>query len=673
MKKALLLLLFLSQAVSAQFQVKQWYFGAQAGIDFTAGTATAFNYYSMYSANGSTAMSDCDGNLLFYSNGEGILNAQHQHLLNDSLDGSSSLPVIAVPHPGQQDHYYLFYMKLVGVDSINLKYAVIDMNYPGGKVVTKNTVLLSFVCEKLSAVQHENKQDFWLLTHKWNSDEYYAFLIDQNGLSTSSVISHAGPVAAGANNRKGSMEFAVNGRKLVSVFDNGFIGTYHFNRNNGQVIAEMDLSTLNIQHPYGASFSPSMKMLYIASLSNSDLYQVDLTSGNVNTIVASKVLMDHIVSGGFGEMQPALDGKLYIAIGIGTRPAEIVKPDEKFPGCGYNRYGIFLNGNSCNIGLPNFVQTWFDVPSFMTADQHCSGENTIVRLEPASEQLILTEWFVDPPSATILNSNNEEAEIVFEEEGTYMVHALVHYSCGTDTIVDSVIISATPIADLGNDTSLCPGNSYTINIDTSVGSVIWSDGSVLYTHLIEPGNTYSVLISNNGCEDTDELIVEENGSGIQLQKEGALCSDYHHYVTLTVSNAAQQLWMTNMDSASMLLVKESGLYTVTAMNDVGCSFTDSIYIEESCPVIINVPNSFTPNNDGVNDRFQCIFNRATTGSLTIFNRSGRVVFNSSDPGAAWDGSYDSSKCPEGVYGCLIEYTDEAQVVQRLQNWIVLLR
>jgi gliding motility-associated-like protein len=67
---------------------------------------------------------------------------------------------------------------------------------------------------------------------------------------------------------------------------------------------------------------------------------------------------------------------------------------------------------------------------------------------------------------------------------------------------------------------------------------------------------------------------------------------------------------------------------------------------------IAAPNAFTPNDDGVNDRFKlvivgsCEFLRF---ELRIFDRWGRLVFESTDPEMEWDGGYDGQRLKEGVY------------------------
>jgi gliding motility-associated-like protein len=96
-----------------------------------------------------------------------------------------------------------------------------------------------------------------------------------------------------------------------------------------------------------------------------------------------------------------------------------------------------------------------------------------------------------------------------------------------------------------------------------------------------------------------------------------------------------------------------GVYPVTLIvtNDDGCQ--DSITQE----IIVNgvysfyVPTAFSPNDDQVNDLFlpQGEGIESSDYSITIFNRDGAVVFTSSNPNQAWDGTHLGKKAKQDVY------------------------
>lgn len=72
---------------------------------------------------------------------------------------------------------------------------------------------------------------------------------------------------------------------------------------------------------------------------------------------------------------------------------------------------------------------------------------------------------------------------------------------------------------------------------------------------------------------------------------------------------------------------------------------------DNCPVKIEAPNVFSPNNDGINDIFLPeLDDNLVSFELSIYNRWGVVVFKSNDPNVGWDGMLESgNKGKDGVY------------------------
>jgi gliding motility-associated-like protein len=97
-------------------------------------------------------------------------------------------------------------------------------------------------------------------------------------------------------------------------------------------------------------------------------------------------------------------------------------------------------------------------------------------------------------------------------------------------------------------------------------------------------------------------------------------------------------------------------YALTAINDGGCATTDSIRVQVICDgANFFVPNTFSPNGDGVNDYF--IINGVGLNvipSITIYNRWGQIVFQKSNfapnsASSAWDGTFNGQPAPPDVY------------------------
>jgi len=86
-----------------------------------------------------------------------------------------------------------------------------------------------------------------------------------------------------------------------------------------------------------------------------------------------------------------------------------------------------------------------------------------------------------------------------------------------------------------------------------------------------------------------------------------------------------------------------------------CDSTQIVNLQCSCSnYIVNV---FTPNDDGLNDRFGFFSNceLSTNYNLKIFNRFGEIIFETSDFKQEWDGYYKGKLCSSGFYTCSISY------------------
>lgn len=64
---------------------------------------------------------------------------------------------------------------------------------------------------------------------------------------------------------------------------------------------------------------------------------------------------------------------------------------------------------------------------------------------------------------------------------------------------------------------------------------------------------------------------------------------------------------------------------------------------------IFIPNSFTPNGDGLNDTFGVYGESIKQYSMEIYNRWGEKVFESANINEQWDGTYNGKNVPEGTY------------------------
>jgi len=107
---------------------------------------------------------------------------------------------------------------------------------------------------------------------------------------------------------------------------------------------------------------------------------------------------------------------------------------------------------------------------------------------------------------------------------------------------------------------------------------------------------------------------------------------------------------------------ETTKYSVSTTYE-GCSEADTILIKVLNESNINcekllLPNSFTPNDDGLNDTYGISTTYAIDGEclFEIFNKYGGIIFSSKDPNGRWDGRIGSEFAPPGVYMYKVRYS-----------------
>ncbi|WCO00343.1 T9SS type B sorting domain-containing protein [Psychroserpens ponticola] len=420
-----LTLLLCSVFTYAQQEASYWYFGQNAGLRFNAGagTVTAVTDGQINTLEGCTSISDTNGNLLFYSDGITIWNANHAPMTNGSValgtglkgDDSSTSSGLIVPKPQDSNYYYIFtvdephHNNTSAVpggfenDGINdgLMYSLVDMTLDGGlgdvDGVEKNIPLVTYdptdplqteykCSEKITAVKADDCSSFWVISHF--IDKFYAFKVTETGVETTPVVSTAGPtvpISGYRRNALGYLKASPDGSKLAvahfgfatSPGDDAAGGVYLFDFDNdtGIVSNAIELySPQNNDSPYGVEFSAENRKIYasindgITGNGSSRILQWDLEAADIpntqQTIHTSNTI-------NAGAIQLGLDKRIYRVqfefSGGGNSDrfiGVIPNPEADGAAAGYNETGVLLDiNNSQNrgrIGLPPFIQSLFN-------------------------------------------------------------------------------------------------------------------------------------------------------------------------------------------------------------------------------------------------------------------------------------------------------------------------
>jgi gliding motility-associated-like protein len=129
-----------------------------------------------------------------------------------------------------------------------------------------------------------------------------------------------------------------------------------------------------------------------------------------------------------------------------------------------------------------------------------------------------------------------------------------------------------------------------------------------------------------------------------------------------IAVGAESLFWSTGATSSTITVSEAGAYTVQAQNMCGTVIQSFTLVLPDCDgpqgeCRLEIPNVFTPDGDGVNDRFRPLSNCEVYDeySLRIYSRWGELVFTSTSSTEAWDGSYQNKPMASDLFAWILEY------------------
>ena len=513
-----IVLFFTSLFTLSQKQANYWHFGLNAGLDYSGGEPVPINDSKLETYEGCSSISDIDGNFLFYTDGSYIWNRNNQFMPNGTgLYGhtSSTQSAIIVPVSDNGPLYYAFTIDAVDgwPDVSGLCYSIVNMELENGlgDVIesSKNTLLMPDHCEKVTAVGNYEGDGTWIVLHKWQTNEFYAYLLTSSGIDPP-VITTAGPVITGiGGTSKGYIKISPDGQTLaVAHAGLNMIQIMDFNIQTGVVSNAFQDKGFGTQRPYGISFSPDSRFLYVStwkSENGSGLYQYDLLAGSNQEILQSKYMVGLNVD---GALQLAPNNRIYAANSGTPFLGVILYPNEKGPACTYVSEIQSLAGKTCEWGLPPFVQSFFNPEVSFINDPPCYTVATQFYENCAFDPDSVLWDFGDPASGDENTSREFEPTHLFTSDGLFTI-TLTAYS-GTDNVQESKVIRVNLIPDvnLGNDTALCNGNSIIIQANEGYDNYLWHNGFSTQTFETDTAGTFWVKVTNAGCVNHDSIVLE---------------------------------------------------------------------------------------------------------------------------------------------------------------------
>lgn len=217
--------------------------------------------------------------------------------------------------------------------------------------------------------------------------------------------------------------------------------------------------------------------------------------------------------------------------------------------------------------------------------------------------------------------------------------------------------------------TLCEGEEALLSVQITGGNggpyyLEWSNGlgngNSFVIHPVQSATYYVTVSDSCSTERSDQKFIIVNPlpevDFLVNPSNSDILNAYFEFEEMTIG-ASQWFWDFGDGSSSAIdnpvhEYNAPGYYSVwlTAISDSGC--VDSTYRELYVRDVVTfyIPNSFTPDGDGINDQFGIIGNSLSGYHLSVYNRWGQQIFESKGPFDTWNGNGpDGNSAPMGVY------------------------
>ncbi|OFX81274.1 MAG: hypothetical protein A2X12_00700 [Bacteroidetes bacterium GWE2_29_8] len=175
------------------------------------------------------------------------------------------------------------------------------------------------------------------------------------------------------------------------------------------------------------------------------------------------------------------------------------------------------------------------------------------------------------------NTNLNSIKVTPTQTTTYTLTVNNAFCSATDQVV--VLFSTTPKVNLGNDTSICLGNTITLSTNSGY-TYTWSNAKYTNSITVTPiqTTTYSISVTNQGCSASDNIIITVNDiPENMINKQYYICED--DSFNLLLENKYSYLW-DGIYTGNNFNIKPSNtqIHILTTSNNFGCERIDTFEI-----------------------------------------------------------------------------------------------
>lgn len=679
---------------------------------------------------------DGDGTILFYIIANGVYRPDGTLMPGSAglnADPSSAEMNICLV-PGETDKYYILYQLFEACDP--LEYSIVDMSLAGGlgDVATLNVQFdAADHAEGMEVVRIPGTDEYWYLAYKCYTgiDRYK---IDASGISAATDILPIVPLATGFYD--GRMELDYHDGKIAWGFNGknqGFIA--NFDPLTGVASDLITIDDINPFGAEFSLEGNKAYFVEWYDTGTDNVFQYDIATSTLTPYQVIPLGCGGGTGGGLGQIELGGDGHLYIihdngcgitriedadtdtpifvpipvdyslALGISDHIQSDVVPELTFT---YNEETLFIEcygeeTGSIEItiesGEPPFDIQWSHDPgnTSLTLNDLPAG-TYILDISDANDTAIHEEFTITQPDLLVIDVDVVQP-LCFGEAGrasvgiiggtppytidwhdinpefvpinTHVVTVTDAYGCIAEA--EYTIIEPTQLeAVITTKDALCFEGYGSVSIEVSGATppydIDWkgADTERLFTGEYE----YSVTDANGCSIEGTYFIDEAEMLDFDVVFDQQDCNDLTGRSTTTVTGGTAPYdvnWF-GFDTEDL----SPGTYEVEVTDANGCSRKEEFFYD-AIKAKVFTPTTFSPNHDGLNELFLPSVDCYTSFEVTVFDRWGKLVFQSTSKNKKWDGTFKGTALPSAMYVYKLKVRDAAYQLKEHSGYVLLMR
>ncbi|MEO7121253.1 MAG: T9SS type B sorting domain-containing protein [Ginsengibacter sp.] len=289
-------------------------------------------------------------------------------------------------------------------------------------------------------------------------------------------------------------------------------------------------------------------------------------------------------------------------------------------------------------------------------------------------------WQIDSSIVEVISKSNDTTiSVKFKKSGSAYVYASIP-SCALRDSLKVVVASPQQSFSISKDSLLCPGKFINLVAPPGFEKYNWNAASSSNNFIVTQPGFYKVTATDScGNIFKDSINVKEVDISFNVFPFLSICRTDTAIMQIP-SGISNILWqpsygISEINNQLLFYPSQSTVYDIEAKKFPGCDVKSTITVQtKKCDFSIFVPNSFTPNNDGLNDFFKPVITGLVEQyEFIVYNVYGQVVFKSYRINRGWDGTFKGILQMPEVFVWICKYKVKNEALKVIKGSVILIR